>query len=500
MNLNTVTNPGALDLPDIQGLLLNGYQGYNYIRHLLFTIPKGSEQAARQLCTALLPGSGSGMSITTAERWDEVTAHPPYRLNIGITSSGLKKLVANPSDYKKVYNKSYTIFMAYDAGAVKRAPFVNDYGTNDPSNWWKGPSWQQPDLDPASTDIDIMLSLYAPSTENRCTWGKTLNDLIPKEVVLCYSRNSDPIDETGDLIHFNYHDGISQPRIQGAPYTSKLKDAMADDRPVVPSWNFIIQNAADAPYNPHPLLLNGSFGAFRVLVQDVVAFDNFIAKTPNPELVAAKMCGRWRDGTPIEVSPDAPDPSLKGFDLTNFNYITPTAHQQGKPVEGGDDGTRCPFAAHIRRANPRDDYNVLGNGNAAQPGMAASHRILRRARPFGPPYDPAAPTQEERGLIGLFIGASLVDQFEFIMHSWVMNGSFRQGDDSPNESGVDPLFGPLPNSAPAYQEFDYLSADGQTYTSVKGLPQFVTTAGGLYVFLPSVTALHCLSQGKVALA
>ena len=28
------------------------------------------------------------------------------------------------------------------------------------------------------------------------------------------------------------------------------------------------------------------------------------------EIVAANLCGRWRDGTPLALSPDAPDPNV----------------------------------------------------------------------------------------------------------------------------------------------------------------------------------------------
>jgi hypothetical protein len=69
------------------------------------------------------------------------------------------------------------------------------------------------------------------------------------------------------------------------------------------------------------------------------------------------MCGRWRDGTPIEVSPEKPDPSLTGFDLTNFQYLSPSPHQKG-PVTSPDYGQVRPYAAHIRRSNPRDDINI----------------------------------------------------------------------------------------------------------------------------------------------
>ena len=35
------------------------------------------------------------------------------------------------------------------------------------------------------------------------------------------------------------------------------------------------------------------------------------------ELVAANLCGRWRDGTPLALSADTPDP---GVDRAKFDY------------------------------------------------------------------------------------------------------------------------------------------------------------------------------------
>ena len=54
--------------------------------------------------------------------------------------------------------------------------------------------------------------------------------------------------------------------------------------------------------------------------------------------------------------------------------------------------------------------------------------IVRRGLPYGPPFDPANPDDSvERGLIGLFIVASLKDQFEFVMQDWVNGDSFAPG-------------------------------------------------------------------------
>src|SRR5437588_50154 len=68
------------------------------------------------------------------------------------------------------------------------------------------------------------------------------------------------------------------------------------------------------------------------------------------ELLAAKIVGRWRDGTPLSVSPDRPDAAIASDParVNDFRY------------EDDPDGLACPLGAHIRRANPRDALGFEG--------------------------------------------------------------------------------------------------------------------------------------------
>jgi deferrochelatase/peroxidase EfeB len=271
-----------------------------------------------------------------------------------------------------------------------------------------------------------------------------------------------------------------------------------DDRPLVPAYRFVI--STDAPdYNAHPLLGDGTFAAFRLLYQDVGAFNEFINsdKSVSPELVAAKMCGRWFDGTPLVVSPNGEDKNLKDFDYTNFNYHTPTPNQQG-PRVADDKGAMCPYAAHIRRANPRDDEKVKGNEPVnGKPGYAELHRVLRRATPYGPPYKAGETIEVPRGLVGLFMGANLTDQFQFIMSQWITLGGFRSPDASPNTSGTDPLFGPqISDNDPDDKVLAYNTGNGK-YKEMPGLSRFIRTDGCLYLFMPGISGLKYLSQGTI---
>ena len=63
---------------------------------------------------------------------------------------------------------------------------------------------------------------------------------------------------------------------------------------------------------PRQLGLNGSFAVFKKVETDVVAFENFLQSNRDridPELLAAKIMGRWRNGVPLALSPDTDSPA-----------------------------------------------------------------------------------------------------------------------------------------------------------------------------------------------
>jgi deferrochelatase/peroxidase EfeB len=98
------------------------------------------------------------------------------------------------------------------------------------------------------------------------------------------------------------------------------------------------------------------------------------------ELIAAKLCGRWRNGVPLSLSPDFPDENIPLDQRNSFDYVP----SESVP-DAFDDrrGYRCPLGSHIRRMNPRNS-TIAGNGGL-------KHRIIHRGLPYGPPYDTAHP-------------------------------------------------------------------------------------------------------------
>jgi deferrochelatase/peroxidase EfeB len=189
------------------------------------------------------------------------------------------------------------------------------------------------------------------------------------------------LDEDRRVEHFGYVDGISQPSVAGAPPTDP-----PDRLKVSPAGMFLLGHPSQwsggpghPPYTypvPWPAALgrNGSFAAFRVRAQDVGAYLELLAREAGrtgltEELIAAKLCGRWRNGTPLVLSPDTAT-SLPDDRRNDFDYSQDPR------------GLACPIGSHIRRMNPR--------GSKVAGGRPDKRRIVRRALTYGPRCAPSS--------------------------------------------------------------------------------------------------------------
>jgi deferrochelatase/peroxidase EfeB len=442
----------VLDVADVQGLVVRGYT-MPCARHLLVRVASAAD--ARRALGSLVDGDDHRPQVTTAAPWDR---KPECCLNLSITFSGLRAL-GLPEASLAGFPEEFA------AGAVARADRVGDTGPSAPSRWL--PVFRDP-------GPHLVLSLYGQSQQavDRTT-DALLAVVAPGLSELCRLDAA----LLGDRVdHFGYVDGISQPTIGSLPPSGP-----PDGMPVAPPGEFLLGHPSqfdDFCYPvPTPVELgrNGSFAALRMLAQDVDAFQELLTEQSHrtglpPELVAAKLCGRWRNGTPLVLSPttDAPDPPLSPDQLDDFDYVGPFGDERGE---------RCPVGSHIRRMHPRGS-RVAGAGGH-------QHRIVRRGLSYGPPHDPDRPRDGlDRGLLGLFIGVSLRDQFEFLMQQWAHDGLFAPGLGRSQDpflrsgDGADSTF-PLP--------------DGPGRTLLTDLPRLVTTRGGAYCFVPSVTAIRHLA-------
>ena len=141
-------------------------------------------------------------------------------------------------------------------------------------------------------------------------------------------------------------------------------------------------------------------------------------------------------------------------------------------------GHRCPFGSHVRRSNPRDS---LGDDHATQIRIGKRHRIMRVGRPYAKPAKPGG--KAEKGLLFMCLNADIERQYEFIQQTWVTASSFH---------GLSAEKDPTIGSSDGKGRFTIPSWDGVTV--LKGIPQFVTTLGGGYFFLPSRSALRYLAS------
>ena len=438
-----------LDLSDVQGLVVRGYTMCT-ARHLVLRVD--SAPAARAFLASLVDGTPGRPQVTTAVPWAD---KPESCLNLSITPAGLRAL--------GVPEESLSTFPAeFLQGAAARAEVVGDVGPSAPAHWR-----------PVFTDpgFHLLLSLFASSLEAL--------DLATGDLLAGSAPGLTELDRLDAALlparvdHFGYVDGISQPTIEQAPPTGP-----PDSLPRSPTGAFLLGHPSSFTSFSYPvpapdaLGRNGSFAAFRMLAQDVDAFSEMLAEQSaatgmSEELLAAKLCGRWRNGTPLVLAPGSDPPTpLAAQALNDFDYA------------GADDrGERCPLGSHIRRMYPR--------GSKVAGGGPHKRRIVRRGLTYGPPHDPERPRDgQERGVLGLFIGASLADQFEFLMAEWAHDGLFAPGLGRSQD--------PFLSTGDGAGTFRVPVPGGRS--ELTGLPRLVTTRGGAYCFIPSVTAIRHLAE------
>ncbi|HQT90067.1 MAG TPA: hypothetical protein PK677_16265 [Acidiphilium sp.] len=463
---------GAFDPSELQGNILRGYRRAA-VRYAVFEVVK--PVAARRWLGRSASGGDAEVPAVTPERsW---SVRPDYCFNVGLTFAGLRALGLGAAMLAQFPGE-------FAAGMVRRAVKLGDVGTSAPE------CWPAPFDQPAR--VHLVAAIYADDGAHLDAVQRLLEQGDAAQGLrLMGIRNGGNFD--GDFVHFGYRDNISQPRFAEIAEHADLGEPIAPLGMALLGHSTGLEGVSWRVPQPSVLGHNGCFNAFRILAQDVAGFEGYLDQTAEQlladprgavllppgdegrigagltrraalrEVVAAALCGRWRNGVPLALSPETPNPE-PAVSLTAFDYT---------------DDRRCPVGAHIRRSNPRGAKIVQ---------RVASHtrRLIRRGMPYGPRFDPDRPDHVERGLLGNFIGASLGAQFEAVMYDWV-----NLGLQDPRITGSnDPILGV---NDPATSWFDLPLRDGKPIR-LAGLPRFVTTRGGAYLFLPSLPALKFLAS------
>jgi Dyp-type peroxidase family len=272
-------------------------------------------------------------------------------------------------------------FQALQAGECPVAePFLNGFGGSFPA--WRNPDGTFDGVVVIASDDAVTQLPTAASAVTQSFAGLGRVQWEPGAVL---SPEAD---------HFGFAESISQPEF------------FADELTPGDRWNAAATlNYVLTPQPGHPNEF-GSYMAFLKIEQFVQDFKQLVAAVGgNPDEVKARIMGRRPDGVPLADPPDRND----------FDDASLTAGN-------------CPFAAHIRKVNPRT-------------ATERHHRVFRR----GVFYTEG----ERRGALFQCFQSSLTLGFEHILREWALSSEFPTAG-----TGEDPILGerdwpPLPTGATA---------------------------------------------------
>jgi Dyp-type peroxidase family len=455
--------PPRIDLRDLQGDILRAYgNDYDHTSYAFVRIACEPEQA-RAWFSGLLD------HVTTAEPWKE--GKPLTTLNVAVTAAGLTALGVSEAVVG-------TFAHEFREGMSARATRLGDVGPSAPDDWEQGLG---------TGDAHVLLTINAQEkADHEHALDKmraAMKDAGGLEII--YQKDTALL--AGSREHFGYADGFAQPAIEGS------SDAKAPGGGVLEKdgrWRALAAGEfvlgypdEDSREDPKrrlpsapadPLGKSGTYMVWRKLYQDVALWRRVLADAAklyhggDEHKLAAKVVGRWADGTPLVTHPDKPDPDFDPASrgANDFRYNEDL------------DGRRCPIGAHIRRSNPRD---ALGFETA----LTFRHRMIRRGMPYGDPL-PEGVTKDDkadRGLVFVSFQASISRQFEAVQIQWLNDGNiFGLGHD---------------------KDFTLGDPNGKGKMTIQGDPPFflspqaafVKTRGGEYLFVPGISALAAIADG-----
>jgi deferrochelatase/peroxidase EfeB len=395
-------------------------------------------------------------------------------LVLGLSATGLRKLGLDERALA-----TFSAAFQHGMAAPWRARALGDMGDNAPADWsWGGPG----------NEADAILNLYAVSDEllqdqtvRRKAQLRHFGIEIVREILLePLPPKNTPLREP-----FGFTDGISQPIIRGTRRwgTTRNEIHVVEPGEMILGYPDNRRSIPPVPSAPghRDLGRNGTYLVVRQLEQDTTAFRKFLADTASrlvgdPRVprcdakhlavwIGAKILGRWPDGTSLVRYPDRPGSESRPGTLPDNDFLLGTEDPHG---------LRCPFGAHVRRANPRES---LDPGSETQLTISNRHRIFRVGRIYAPQGELRNP-----GLLFMCVNASIERQFEFVQQTWLLGSSFHELENeidsvSRRQGLSDVLTIPTENGP----------------IRLGGLGNFVRVRGGEYFFMPGRSAISFLA-------
>jgi Dyp-type peroxidase family len=480
--VNIASNPYKVMLANLQGNALKSH-GRNESRHvfLKFTGPKA--KVRDWIRTKIAP-----RVLTAAAQRAQSAAGGDGGLVIlfYLSAEGYRFLGLDPTKLKsRVFNKG----MKHQGSNLIKELFDTDNKDPKPDKW--EPGFQK--------TIHAMVSLADDQSQDQTRLLNEVSLLKTQiaglaEILLIDEgralrrtvRDGTPLASPEPIEHFGYFDGISQPL-----FTKEDLDRYKLDKKGDPDTGWDPGASLDLLVEKDPFTNEadayGSYLVYRKLFQNFGVFQAREEAVEDavglPEEQGGAMAvGRFEDGTPVAVFPDA-----------DKVYTNDFVYKSSDPAKSADpDGWKCPAHAHIRKVNPRGTTPHTSFEDERR------RRITRRGIPYGKPMpdicdavatdpNPAA----DRGLLFMCYQANIEKQFEFIQRTWVDNPNFPDSVLNPlqDKTGDDPLIGQNGNKPQRWpKEWGNPAAGRQKFN----FEAAVTLKGGEYFFAPSKPFLASL--------
>ena len=420
-----------LELDEIQGNILAGFK--NEFITFLFLELSGNARKARAWLADVITDVATTTEVKDfndgyRDARNARPGDPPKAswMNLALTQSGLRALGVDDAEIDQLPEE-------FLQGMRARAEKIGDTGDDEPAKW------------PNCLGSASIHALMIVADDDLAHRNIKIDDFL-KRAVTREARLAGPqVDgmrrrDLKDHEHFDYRDGISQPAVVG------FTDEPTPGQVCVKPGEFVLGYPGEPtppgspsvdPSNPQPSWLrNGSFLVFRRLAQDVSGFRTFVRQASSNAkmsraLFRAKLVGRYASGAPlVGANQNRNDPGLADSAVLASGTINDFAYQ------GDANGADVPRAAHIRKANPRDQP-LAGDDDVRR------RRILRRGIPFGEPFQSNAADRGygrfPRGLCFVCYQRSIADQFEHIQTAWMNTDSHPEVED-----GIDPLSSQVP--------------------------------------------------------
>ncbi|WP_372406601.1 Dyp-type peroxidase [Streptomyces luteireticuli] len=524
---------------EIQGDIIAGFKK-DHVQLLLLQF--GSVSGARTWVEKMAPQIATTQQVArfnaqysaakNASGGDNPQSLKATWLGLGFTYEGLQFLTTDEKLLTKEAKPADTISafiegpdgQSSDGGS--RAVKLGDTDDSAPHHWDFGGRF--------NPGVHAVLTVAADDPDDlKATVERQTRDARQNDLTLLYTQEGEHLQGDAEgKEHFGFVDGTSQPAVAGFDEPEPGNPHYAKGKPgtrLIPAGEFVVGReltdfhrkvvkSAAEDYIP-AWMHEGSFQVIRRLEQDVPGWWSQVRtqlrrlkdlkavdKDRGQDWFAARLVGRWRDGTPVALSENMPC-TKKGVAPSNdFGF------------KDDPDGLRTPLFSHLRNTNPRDglieDHLVeagLAKCSPLEEEIVDAARIIRRGIPYGLPFDPMSADDRKgpdglRGLVFVCYQSDLAGQFEFMQRDWINKSDFPP--DRPHWPGPDTMVsGQLTGLGDGKHDVDgrhegdgrisyeCTAPSGDRQTVSLDFKPFVRTRGALYTFVPSITTLRRLALG-----